>query len=87
MSTSKRINDLKKSIEAARNSDRRSYEKLNRDYHSLIEFRGLLAEGRFDEIKRLIEEAERKSDKDRIEILTREFQNLKLEVEANDARV
>lgn len=87
MSTSKRINDLKKSIEAARNSDRRSYERLNRDYHSLIEFRGLLAQGRFDDIKRLIEEAERKSDQNKIEILTREFQNLKLEVEANDARV
>jgi DNA primase len=42
---------------------------------------------RLDELKGLIGEAEKMSDQKKVEILTREFQNLKLEVEANDARV
>jgi DNA primase len=53
----------------------------------LKKFRLISARKRLDELKGLIGEAERMSDQDRIEILTREFQNLKLEVEANDARV
>jgi DNA primase len=53
----------------------------------LNKFRMISVRKRLDELKGLISEAERMSDQDRIEILTREFQNLKLEVEANDARV
>lgn len=53
----------------------------------LKKFRLISVRKRLDELKGLIGEAERMSDQDRIEILTREFQNLKLEVEANDARV
>ena len=53
----------------------------------LKKFRLISLRKRLDELKGQIGEAERMSDKNRIEILTREFQNLKLEVEANDARV
>lgn len=53
----------------------------------LKKFRLISAGKRLDELKGLIGEAERMSDQNRMEILTREFQNLKLEVEANDARV
>ena len=53
----------------------------------LKKFRLISVRKRLDELKGLIGEAERMSDQNRIEILTREFQNLKLEVEANDARV
>ncbi len=53
----------------------------------LKKFRLISVRKRLDELKGLISDADRMSDQDRIEILTREFQNLKLEVEANDARV
>ncbi len=53
----------------------------------LKKFRLITARKRLNELKGMIGEAERISDQNRIEILTREFQNLKLEVEANDARV
>lgn len=53
----------------------------------LKKFRLISVRKRLDELKGLIGEAERMSDQNKIEILTREFQNLKLEVEANDARV
>jgi DNA primase len=53
----------------------------------LKKFRLISIGKRLDELKGLIGEAERMSDQNKIEILTREFQNLKLEVEANDARV
>lgn len=53
----------------------------------LKKFRLISVRKRLDELKGLIGEAERMSDQNKMEILTREFQNLKLEVEANDARV
>ncbi|MEE8417684.1 MAG: toprim domain-containing protein, partial [candidate division Zixibacteria bacterium] len=53
----------------------------------LKKFRLITARKRLNELKGMIGEAERISDQNRVEILTREFQNLKLEVEANDARV
>ncbi len=53
----------------------------------LKKFRLITVRKRLDELKGLIGEAEKMSDQNRMEILTREFQNLKLEVEANDARV
>ena len=53
----------------------------------LRRFRQISVRKRLDELKSLIGEAERKSDYDRLKSLTREFQNLKLEVKANDARV
>ncbi len=67
-------------------------EQLTSDWEPEFEeylkkFRLISLRKRLDELKGQIGEAERMSDKNRIEILTREFQNLKLEVEANDARV
>jgi DNA primase len=53
----------------------------------LSKFRSISIRKRGAELKALIEDAERKSDKDRLESLTREFQNLKLEADANDTRV
>ena len=53
----------------------------------LSKFRSISIRKRGAELKALIEEAERKSDKDRLESLTREFQNLKLEADADDTRV
>ncbi len=53
----------------------------------LKKFRLISERKRLDELKGLIGEAEKMSDQHKIEILTREFQNLKLEVEANDTRV
>ncbi len=53
----------------------------------LEKFRLISVRKRLDELKSLIGEAESKSDDDRLRSLTREFQNLKSEVKANDARV
>ncbi len=53
----------------------------------LRKFRLISVRKRLDELKSLIGEAERMSDEDRLKSLTREFQNLKLEVKANEARV
>jgi DNA primase len=53
----------------------------------LKRFRRISARKRLDELKGLIGKAEGESDFDKLEILTREFQNLKLEVDANDAKV
>jgi len=50
-------------------------------------FKQISVKKRLDELKSLIGEAERESDFNKLEILTREFQNLKLEVKANDARI
>lgn len=53
----------------------------------LNRFRTISNKKRLAELKGLIEEAGRKSDVDRLESLTREFQNLNNEVKANDTRV
>ncbi len=71
-------------------SDIVSREPSSAGWESVFEdhlrrFMEIAARRKLDEIKRLIGEAERQSDSDKIEKLTREFQNLKSEVEANDA--
>jgi len=53
----------------------------------LRKFKQISIQKRLDELKGLIGEAERQSDIEKMRSLTREFQNLKLEVKANDARV
>ena len=53
----------------------------------LRRFRQISVRKRLDELKSLIGQAERSSDYDKLRSLTREFQNLKSEVKANDARV
>ncbi len=84
----KRLNELRNAIlHSESNREREKSNELTRAFHVLEEIRPYLKFRRLDKVEEILEEARRKADHDKLEILTREFQNLKLEVKANDAKV
>ena len=84
----KRLNELRNAIlHSDSNREKEKSNELTRAFHVLEEIRPYLKFRRLDKVEEIFEEARRKADHDKLEILTREFQNLKLEVKANDAKV